>query len=113
MAAYVSANNSAELADIIAKAKEENKIIVMDFWAAWCGPCRLIAPVFEKLASDFSSQAIFVKVDVEKGQDISKEYAVRAMPTFIVLKDGAKVDELVGASKEKLEAMVRKNVAAL
>lgn len=81
--------------------------VVVDFFATWCGPCKMIAPFFEQLSKDHPSLQ-FVKVDVDELEEISAEAGVSAMPSFFVYKDGKIADQMVGASKEKLEAMVKK-----
>ncbi|RNA11463.1 cytosolic thioredoxin Trx1 [Brachionus plicatilis] len=81
--------------------------VVVDFYATWCGPCKMIAPFLEQLSKDYTSIQ-FIKVDVDELEEISSEAGVSAMPSFYVYKDGKVVDQLVGASKEKLEAMVKK-----
>jgi len=95
-------NNLAELRDVL----EKNKVVIVDFWAPWCGPCRFISPVLEKM-SEATESVYFAKVDVDEAEDISQEYGIRAMPTFICFKDGDKVDEVVGADPGKLERMVQ------
>ncbi|KAF8640557.1 hypothetical protein AX17_000219 [Amanita inopinata Kibby_2008] len=83
------------------------KPVLIDFWATWCGPCRVISPVFEKLSNLAESADIdFYKVDVDQQSDISQEVGIRAMPTFVLFKNGTKVDELVGAIPQKLETLV-------
>ncbi|KAE8336255.1 hypothetical protein BDV24DRAFT_142190 [Aspergillus arachidicola] len=85
------------------------QVVIIDFWAVWCGPCRMISPVFEKLASDPEFSSIkFVKVDVDEQEQISQECGIRAMPTFTVFKDGAKLGELTGANPPALEELVRR-----
>ncbi|KAG8595252.1 hypothetical protein GDO81_001467 [Engystomops pustulosus] len=84
----------------------ENKLIIVDFTATWCGPCRQIAPVFESLASKYPGVVLY-KVDVDEASDIAAEYGIRAMPTFHFYKDGNKVDELCGAIPSKLESLVQ------
>lgn len=69
----------------------------IDFHATWCGPCIAIAPKFESLAKDYSSTSTFVKVDVDKASDISRAYQVRAMPTFVFIRNERKVGEVKGA----------------
>ena len=87
-------------------AKESGKLVVVDFTATWCGPCRIIAPIFAELAKTFTN-AVFLKVDVDELQTVSQEWKVEAMPTFIFLKAGQVVDRIVGANKEELQKKVR------
>ncbi|KAH8094694.1 putative thioredoxin [Cristinia sonorae] len=82
-----------------------DKPIVIDFWATWCGPCRVISPIFEKLAPQFP-QLGFYKVDVDEQSQISEEVDIRAMPTFAVFKNGQKVKELVGANPQGLHTIL-------
>lgn len=83
-------------------------LTVVDFYATWCGPCKMISPVLEKL-SDKYTQAQFLKVDVDEASDIAQEYAVAAMPTFIFFKNGEKVETIVGANPQKLQAYIADN----
>ncbi|RKP27554.1 thioredoxin-like protein [Syncephalis pseudoplumigaleata] len=73
-----------------------NSIVVVDFFAEWCGPCRLIAPKIEALAEK-TPDVTFIKLDVDKVEEIAQRYGIRAMPTFIFFKDGEKAKEVVGA----------------
>ncbi|XP_073408547.1 thioredoxin-like isoform X1 [Dendrobates tinctorius] len=84
-----------------------NKLIVVDFTAAWCGPCQKIAPFYESLASKYPAILLY-KVDVDSAVDIATESGIRAMPTFHFYKDGEKVDELSGADPDKLESLIKK-----
>ena len=77
--------------------------------ATWCGPCKVIAPVIVKMSSAFPS-ARFYKLDVDEVPDVAQELGVRAMPTFIVFRNGDKVGEVVGANQKALEALVEKEV---
>ncbi|XP_006453915.1 hypothetical protein AGABI2DRAFT_132659 [Agaricus bisporus var. bisporus H97] len=81
------------------------KVVVIDFWATWCGPCRVISPIFEQLSGD-AQQVEFYKVDVDTQQDIAQEVGIKAMPTFVAFKDGNKVKELVGAKPQELKDLV-------
>uniref|UniRef100_A0AAY4CUF9 Thioredoxin n=1 Tax=Denticeps clupeoides TaxID=299321 RepID=A0AAY4CUF9_9TELE len=75
-----------------------NKLVVVDFTASWCGPCRMIAP---KLSEDIKD-VVFLKVDVDDAQDVSAECEIRSMPTFQFYKNGKKIDEFSGANEESL-----------
>ena len=81
--------------------------VLVDFWAEWCGPCKMIGPVFVKMADEFPNIE-FIKVDVDEAEDIAASQEVSAMPTFKFYKGGAKIDELVGANAEKLKALCAK-----
>jgi len=83
------------------------KAIIVDFSATWCGPCRMIGPEFVKLSNEYEN-VVFLKVDVDQVESVAASCGISAMPTFQVFKDGNKVDELVGASKEKLLDLVKK-----
>ncbi|KIY72613.1 thioredoxin [Cylindrobasidium torrendii FP15055 ss-10] len=82
---------------------------IIDFWATWCGPCRVISPILEKLSdvAEFSGVKFF-KVDVDEQEEISQEVGIRAMPTFVVFKNGEKIGELVGANPGGLQELVQK-----
>lgn len=71
--------------------------VLVDFWAAWCGPCRAVAPIMEELASEYAGRLKVVKVDVDDSPDVSGRYGVMSIPTLALFKDGQMVERLVGA----------------
>ena len=84
--------------------KAGNLPLVVDFWATWCGPCRMIAPIIEELAADFDGQIVVGKCDVEENDDLAAEFGIRNIPTILFFKNGEIVDKLIGAQpKAKLE----------
>lgn len=89
------------------KAKTASGTTVVDFTASWCGPCKAIAPFFEEMATKYTSVQL-VKVDVDEVDQAAAEAGVSAMPSFFVYKEGKVVDQMVGASKEKLEELIKK-----
>jgi len=79
-------------------------ISLVDFWAPWCGPCRMVAPVIEELAEDFDGKAKICKVNTDEEQDIAVKYGIRSIPTILFFKDGELVDQMVGASSKQVLA---------
>jgi len=89
--------------DIVSK----NSVVLVDFWAEWCGPCRMIAPMIEELANDYDGKAVIGKLDVDNNQESSVKFGVRSIPTLLVFKDGEMVDRHVGAvPKETLASSI-------
>lgn len=79
-------------------------IALVDFWAPWCGPCRMIAPVIEELAEEFDGKAKICKVNTDEEQDLAVAHGIRSIPTILFFKDGAVVDQMVGASSKQVLA---------
>lgn len=73
----------------------------VDFWAPWCGPCKMIAPVIDELASDFEGKANICKVNTDENQDLGVKFGIRSIPTVLIMKDGEVVDTMVGASSKQ------------
>jgi thioredoxin 1 len=84
--------------------KNGQQPLVVDFWATWCGPCRLVSPIISELAKEYDGQITVGKCDVEENEDLALEFGIRNIPTILFFKGGQVVDKLVGAqSKAKLE----------
>ncbi|WJX09271.1 hypothetical protein P8452_05833 [Trifolium repens] len=96
----------------IQKGNDSKKLIVVDFTASWCGPCRFISPILADIAKK-TPQAIFLKVDVDELKSVAEEWSVEAMPTFLFLKEGKEVDKVVGAKKEELQTTVTKHATVV
>ncbi|KAL7538793.1 hypothetical protein ACHAWF_006216 [Thalassiosira exigua] len=96
--------SEGEWAELMEKSNE--KLVVVDFTASWCGPCQMIAPHFEAMSKEFTN-VIFVKVDVDAQEKISQMCGIRAMPTFQFYKGGSKVDEMCGANINSLKQKVQ------
>ena len=89
------------------EALEADDLIVVDFWAEWCGPCKMISPIIEELSDEYSGKAKIGKVNVDQNSDISMKYGIRSIPTILLLKNGEVVDKQVGVtSKEKLKTKI-------
>lgn len=83
--------------------------VVIDFWAEWCGPCRMMSPIVDELATEYEGKIVIGKCDVEDNDDITMKYGVRNIPTIVFLKNGELVDKQVGAcSKEALKEKLEK-----
>jgi thioredoxin 1 len=90
-----------------------NMPVLVDFWAAWCAPCRMLAPTVEAVAEKYSGSARVVKLNVDDNPSISQRYGIKGIPTLILFKDGKEEERVVGAtSKEAISRMIDKHVRA-
>ena len=86
-------------------------LVLVDFWATWCGSCRAIAPVLEELADDYQGRAKIVKVDVDTNPNLAARFGIRSIPSLIVFKNGEKVDNVVGGRpKSEFSALLDKHL---
>ena len=91
------------------KALDASGVAVVDFWAEWCGPCRLVGPIIDDLSNEYEGKALIGKVNVDNNPETSMKYGVRSIPTILILKDGEVVDKHVGTATkatlaQKIEA---------
>jgi thioredoxin 1 len=93
-------------------ALKSKKLVVIDCFATWCGPCKLIAPKVVTMSKE-NEDVDFYKLDVDEVSDVAAELAIRAMPTFLLFKDGEKVQEIVGANDKALKVSVSLSLASL
>lgn len=104
MALEITDNNYKELL-------AEGKPVVIDFWAPWCGPCKMVAPIIEELAAEYEGKVIIGKCDVDENSDMPVEFGIRSIPTVLFFKEGKLVDKQVGSAPKptyvsKIEALL-------
>ena len=101
-----SVNNETFESEVL----KQTKLVLVDFWAEWCGPCKQIAPTLEELAEKYSENLSVCKVDVDSNRELALQYNVRSIPSLMIFKNGEMVDSLIGAvSLEELEDLVTRN----
>jgi thioredoxin 1 len=88
-----------------------NKIVLVDFWAGWCGPCRALAPTIEELAKQYAGKALIAKLDVDENPTTAEKFKVFSIPTVVLIKDQCEVDRIVGlCAKNKFEDALQKHL---
>ena len=87
-------------------------ILLVDFWAPWCGPCRMVSPIIEQLAREYSGKVAFGKVNVDENQMISSSYGIQSIPTMMIFKNGKAIDTMIGAlPKAQIEMKLKQRLA--
>jgi thioredoxin 1 len=98
-----------DFSDVIEKGQG---LAIVDFWAAWCGPCRMVAPIMEQIAGEYAGRVKVAKVDVDANQQISMKYNIRSIPSILFFKDGKHVDTVVGAvPKAMLDRKIQEHLS--
>lgn len=94
------------------EVEQASGLVLVDFWAAWCGPCQIVAPVLEQLAGDYAGKVKVTKLDVDANQRTAMRFNVRSIPSILFFRDGAHVDTVVGAvPKQVLEGKIQEHLA--
>lgn len=93
--------NITSESDFNEKITQTDKPILVDFWAPWCGPCKMVAPELEAVALEYDDKAVIVKVNVDEQQQLANKYNVMGIPTLLLLKDGKELDRIVGYRPRK------------
>ena len=100
-------NGRDELVNVV----QNNSVVLVDFFANWCGPCRMLTPTLEKLASDYEDKAVIAKIDIDKNNDLAIEFKVSAVPTLALFKNGSLVNKFSGMrSYADLSKMIDDNI---
>lgn len=99
-------------ADFEQQVEKHDGLAVVDFWATWCGPCRMVAPMLDQLAEEYNGKAKVTKLDVDANQRTASRFNVRSIPTILFFKDGKLVDQVVGAvPKAQLDSKFKQHAA--
>ena len=95
------------------EVEKSDQLTIVDFWATWCGPCRMVAPILDQLATDYQGKVKITKLDVDANIKTGSRFNVRSIPTLLFFKDGKQVDQIIGAvPKARIEAVLQKHAPA-
>ena len=90
------------------KIRTSDKLVVMDFFATWCGPCKMLTPIFESLSKEMSDKVDFAKIDIDRSLEVAQEYEIVSVPTMIIFKNGKEVQRIVGfVPKEQIKSKIK------
>lgn len=93
------------------KLRTSDKLVVMDFFATWCGPCKMLTPIFESLSKEMSDKVDFAKLDIDRSLEIAQQYKIVSVPTTIIFKNGREVQRIVGfIPKEQLKSTIKAHI---
>ena len=91
--------------------KSKYSLLVVDFWAAWCGPCKMISPIIEQLAEQYAGKIVFGKVNVDENPHISQRFGIQSIPTLMIVKEGQVIDVMIGAlPKGQIENRIEQHI---
>ena len=95
-----------------ARVLQADKPVLVDFWAPWCGPCKAVGPIIEKLAASYGNQILFVKCNADDSQETAAKYGIKSIPTLMFFKDGGIFDKITGSTNQaKIEDVLKKILA--
>ena len=105
-------NKPVEMTDVTFKEMIQNHpLVVVDCWAPWCGPCRMVAPIIEELSRDYAGKILFGKLNVDENREVSMQYDIMSIPTLLVFKNGKLVDTIIGAMpRQTLEQNITRHL---
>lgn len=90
---------------------KKNPLVLVDFWAGWCGPCRALAPTIQELATEYAGKALIAKLDVDENPQTAEKFQVYSIPTVVLFKDGCEIDRIVGlCPKRNFDAALQKHL---